>query len=551
MYAIRYSNGTTTELFSDPRHEELAVIDPVVSLEANKTGSFRMIVPSSHPLFDVIQRRKTLFTIHRDGEVQPIFQGVCISDNVDFYRQKTVICEGELTYFNDSVLRPHKYQNMTPQSLLSAYITEHNSQVEDRKKFTLGNVTLSGSIYCFTNMNSTMQEIQEDLLDDFGGYITIRYEDNKKYVDYTTGATEENVQPIQLGVNLLDYQSNIDSKEIATRVVPLGATLDESQQTIPELDTRLTIESVNGGKDYLQASTAVVNQYGIITKVVEWNDVTVASILKSKGQAWLNDNQFEDVTVTAKAFDLGYIDSNIRKMRLLDKVRIVSAFHGMNRVFELTAMTLNLNEPSRDEFTFGASAKYSLVAGTNKTGSSVKKVVDNNVTIQQVVNVVQEQTEGKQDVLTPGDNVTIVVEDEQTIISADLSHKQNKLESDGSIKLTDLENGHTKIGARVFWNTTAYWDIQTLLESEPGAVYVYSDHYTDENGTVPGIKIGTGNAFVVDLPFVDRVYANHIMDTLVHITDSERQYWNDKVTCYIDPLNDKNLIFSKEEEPNG
>ena len=551
MYAIRYNNGTTTELFSDPRQEELAIIDPVINLEANKTGTFQMIVPCSHPLYDVVERRKTVFSIHRDGEVQPIFQGVCVSDSVDFYKQKTIVCEGELTYFNDSVLRPHKYQNMTPQSLLSAYITEHNSQVEDRKKFVLGNVTLSGTIYCFTNMNSTMEEIQEDLLDDFGGYITIRYENGKKYVDYTTGASSENVQPIQLGVNLLDYQSNIDSKEIATRVIPLGATLDESQQTIPELDTRLTISSVNGGKDYLQASTAVVNQYGIISKVVEWDDVTVPSILKTKGQEWLSNNQFEDVSVTAKAFDLGYIDEHIRKMRLLDKVRIVSAFHGMNRVFELTSMTLNLNEPSKDTFTFGASGKYSLVAGTNKTGSSVKKVVDNNVTIQQVVNVVQEQTEGKQDVLTPGDNVTIEVHDAETVLSVDLSNKQNKLETDGTIKLTALENGHTQIGARTFWNTTAYWNTQTSLESEPGAIYVYSDHYTDENGTVPGVKIGTGNAFVVDLPFIDRVYANHIVDELIHITDEERQFWNDKVTCYIDPLNDKNLIFSKEEEPNG
>jgi phage minor structural protein len=551
MYVIRYSNGTTSELFSEPRAEDLVIIDPVVHLEANKTGSFSMVVPSTHPLYDVIERRKTIFSIYRDGEIQPIFQGVCIKDSVDFYGQKTVECEGEFTYFNDSILRPYKYQNMTPESLLTAYIAEHNSQVEDRKKFTVGNVEPSGSIYCFTNMNTTLQEIQEDLLDDFGGYMTIRYEDGKKYIDYTYGASEENVQPIQLGVNLLDYQSNIDSQDIATRVVPLGATLDEEEQTIPELDTRLTIESVNDGKDYLEASAEVVNQYGIITKVVEWDNVTVPSILKAKGRAWLNDNQFENVTISATAFDLGYIDEHIKKMRLLDKVRIISNYHGMNRVFELTGMTLNLNEPSKDVFTFGLADKYSLVAGTNRTNSSFRRMKENTVTVQQVVGIVDEKTEGKQDVLTPGDNVTIVVEDEQTVLNVDLSNKQNKLESDGSIKLTDLENGHTKIGARVFWNTTAYWNTQTSLESEPGAVYVYSDHYTDENGTVPGIKIGTGNAFVVDLPFVDRVYASHIVDTLVHITDSERQFWNDKVTCYIDPLNDKNLIFSKEEEPNG
>lgn len=521
MYAIRYNNGAEWELFSDPRMEELAVIDPIVQLEANKTGSFSMIVPCDHPLYDVIERRKTILSIYRDGEAQPIFQGVVISDSTDFYKQKTVECEGELTYFNDSILRPHKYQNMTPKTLLQAYITEHNSQVGASKKFTLGNVTLSGSIYCFTNMNTTMKEITEDLLDDFGGYISVRYENNKKYIDYTTGASAENTQPIQLGVNLLDYKSNIDSMDIATRVIPLGATLDESEQPIPELDTRLTIESVNGGKDYLEASGSVVSQYGLITKVVEWDDVTVPSVLKSKGQTWLSENQFEEVTVTATAIDLGYIDSGIRKMRLLDKVRIVSTFHGMNRVFELTSMTLNLNEPSRDTFTFGASGKYSIVSTTNKSSKAVQKMADNYVTIQQVVNVVQEQTETKQDVLTPTDNVVIYQEGDETYIGIDPEKIQKKLVSGTNITIEDLEDGRAKIDGGAWFRPSTYWDAQTSMRSLSGGLYVYSDYEP------PRLKIGDGARFIPDLPFADAEYYHHIRNELIHVSDDDRTRWDD------------------------
>lgn len=99
--------------------------------------------------------------------------------------------------------------------------------------------------------------------------------------------------------------------------------------------------------------------------------------------------------------------------------------------------------------------------------------------------------------------------------------------------------------SQIFYNTTAYWDAQTTTPSIEGAIYIYSDHDKDgSNNDIPGIKVGTGNAYVPDLPFIDYKYDAHLADTVSHITAAERTAWNGKVRCYIDNNNTENLVFT-------
>ena len=96
--------------------------------------------------------------------------------------------------------------------------------------------------------------------------------------------------------------------------------------------------------------------------------------------------------------------------------------------------------------------------------------------------------------------------------------------------------------------TTEEWNAQTLLIASEGVFYVYSDHGTDADGNdVPGVKIGDGTSYLIDMPFVGddiaATLAAHIADTIVHITADEREAWNGKLTADIDG---ENLIFSAE-----
>lgn len=355
MFKIKV-DGTT---ICDSRIPESMVLNPVVTLEANKVGSFAFSFPAGHAYINSIDRLSSILEVERDDEL--IFRGICSRVTEDLYRQPSIECEGEMTYLNDSILRPNKYTGQTVKSLLQAYIDEHNSQSSREKQFKLGKVTVDGGtdIYRFTSYKSPMEEIQEDLLDNFGGYISVRHEDGINYIDYIAESERVCNQTVQLGINLLDYSSNIDDTDLATVVIPLGATLeqDDEEEQDSEIERRLTIEEVNDGRDYIRADWTVMDRFGTRVKVVTWDDVTKPSNLLKKGQKWLKNNQFEKVYIKCKAIDLGYISGVKEKFKLLDQIRIISPIHGMNRLFTLTKMTINLANPSSDTFEFGIEAK--------------------------------------------------------------------------------------------------------------------------------------------------------------------------------------------------
>lgn len=95
---------------------------------------------------------------------------------------------------------------------------------------------------------------------------------------------------------------------------------------------------------------------------------------------------------------------------------------------------------------------------------------------------------------------------------------------------------------QVLFNTTSGWNSQTTLVSAANTLYVYTDYETSSGQNVAGIKVGDGNAYVVDLPFTDAVQKEHINNTTVHITNTERDFWNNKVRCYY--AGTENLIFT-------
>lgn len=81
--------------------------------------------------------------------------------------------------------------------------------------------------------------------------------------------------------------------------------------------------------------------------------------------------------------------------------------------------------------------------------------------------------------------------------------------------------------------TSAEWANLTTLQSRKGEIYVYSDGAEDGEGNpIPMIKIGDGNAYVIDLPFMTA--------TDIRITDEDIAAWNNKVSVRADG---ETLIF--------
>lgn len=360
----------------DPRHEDLVLIDPKLTLELNTAGSFTCKIPPGHPQYDKPQEITSRITVYQDDTI--LFQGRITSVSLDFYNRKTITCEGELAYLNDTIQRPAEYHDMTVRRYLEKIIELHNAQVDESRQFTVGIVTVTNStdnVYRYTNWETSMQTIKEDLVDDLGGYVRVRYENGKRYIDYITDYGVISKQVIAFGENLLDFTRSVDLTDIATVCIPLGAR--QSESPIKALEARLTISSINDNKDYVESADAV-KRYGRIVKTVTWDDVTTPERLKTHGEKWLEDEQFDAMTLECKAIDLHYVDSSQEALHLGDSVRIVSKPHGLDKYFPVTKLTISLNQLQNNTITFNGQIeqKRTLTARTGSTSEKLKNLIE-------------------------------------------------------------------------------------------------------------------------------------------------------------------------------
>lgn len=355
----------------DPRFDDLAVIDPTLELELNQPGSLTFKLPPDHPYYETPQKMKSIISVFQDKT--EMFRGRIIEEKIDFYKRKQLVCEGQLAFLNDTLQRPAEYHDMTVRGYFEQLINSHNKQVSGNKykTFKVGAVTVTDSndsLYRYTNYNSTFSEIKSDLIDDLGGYLKIRNEEEGAYLDYLKDSGDLSSQTIEFGENLLDYTHDMDLSDLITAIVPLGAKLEESP--IAALEQRLTIESVNDGSDVLISKDAV-EQFGYIEGTITWDGINTPEYLLKKAKKYLEDYQFDSVSLEITAVDLHWTDSQISAFKLGDSIRVISKPHGMDRWFPLTKMTLNLANLANTKFTLGTSADYSLTTTSRGISSGL------------------------------------------------------------------------------------------------------------------------------------------------------------------------------------
>lgn len=371
MYFV-YLNGNIP--LHDLRDDDLVLITPKVKLEENNAGSFEFMILPKHPHYDEIEELVSSISVF-DGN-EEIFCGRVTEIVRDLYNKRKVICEGDLAFLNDSIQRPAVYHNVTVRGYLETLLNLHNSQVGTDKQFRLGSVTVvdnNDSVYKYTNWESTLEVIKTDLIDTYGGHLRIRKVNGIKYLDYLQDYPNTNSQVIQFGDNLLEFTEDMVASDIATAIIPLGASLDEAE--IEGLESYLTIKEINGGKDYVYSQQAV-NNYGWVFKKVRWDDVHVPENLKRKGEQYLSDTQFADITLEVSAVDLHMLNVDYERIKLLDKIRVVSAGNGLDRFFPVTEMTIELDKPSNNTFTLGVSLKKkSLTKSTQTHNTTVQKQI--------------------------------------------------------------------------------------------------------------------------------------------------------------------------------
>ena len=372
MYSV-YADNTCIYNDISPM-ENLKLISPKLTLEDNAAGSFSMTVPITNVGYNLIKRLTTDISVRKNG--REIWAGRVLTEDNDYWNNRILYCEGELAFLNDSTQPQAEYHNMTVRRFLQALIDIHNAKAGDNRKFTLGAVTVTDSndsLYRYTNYEKTIECINEKLIDKLGGHMRVRKERGVRSLDYLEDYPNTNSQVIRFGENLMDFTKNWDMSEFATVILPLGNRLEESE--IEALEEYLTVESVNDGSKYVQSANAV-KTYGWIEKVVHWDNVSTPSVLLSKAQRYLSEIQFDEMTIELKALDMNYLNVQSEEIKLLDKVKVISKPHGMNRYFPVKKLEIPLDKPEGTLFTLGDKVRTSLTSVNNKVNNDILKKID-------------------------------------------------------------------------------------------------------------------------------------------------------------------------------
>lgn len=389
MYRI-YADET---LIYDSTLDDYIITKGQITKEVNKSGSFVFTIYQDHPYYDKLQKLKTIITVYKNEKI--VFRGRILNDSIGFFKAKTFTCEGELSFLLDSIQRPYTFAG-SPEKLFIQFISNHNSSIDEVKNFGIGEITVKDDNDYINRSNSsydnTLTNIKDHLVKTHEGYLHITRGDNQKPIlNWFADFPYMSQQNINFGENLLDFVKTNSAESIATAIIPLGAKIkSESEEDTEEAgEKRLTIESVNGGIDYIYDPVAVA-KYGWIFKVETWDDVTEPANLLRKGQASLNNIIKQNTTIEVKAIDLALMDRSIDSFELGDYINIISEPHGLNDKLLLKKQTLDLLKPDNDKITLG----YTYSTFTDKSLSSntqndtiIKRVetIENSYAINTVI----------------------------------------------------------------------------------------------------------------------------------------------------------------------
>ena len=322
-------------------------------------------------------------------EKKEIWSGRLSSIRKDFYDNWTIFAEGELAYLNDFVMSEQKFEPsggfLNSGNLFKTIINSYNKRVavngsskikvkidkeyevpELDRSFVINIVSpperpkVLDSIdledeFSISDGTSYWSAVQS-LLERYGGHLEItknektlkreiNWKQSGKYNDETKkyewdgyNGINKTRQPIDFGVNLLDFSIEQENDELFTVLIPHGqaSTItkeDEEGKTTTTSGPPIDISSVNKGSPYIY-DKAKVEKYGWIEKVVTWN-ISNPRNLYDIAKAYYNDLHIDSKKIIIRAYDLknlinNYANSSRFNKKLRERIENAYSYDALN-----------------------------------------------------------------------------------------------------------------------------------------------------------------------------------------------------------------------------
>ena len=383
MYRIYLDNN----LIYDNHTPELSVSDATLELVQNDISTFQFTIYPNNPYINKVERMVSRMTVYRGSTL--MFSGLVCDDEVGFMNQRLIRCKSDLYYLTRTVVRVYEFSGSV-KDYFTMLINEHNAHSEF--KFTVGKVTVTDPNDYITRSSSgyptTWNEINDKCIKLLGGYISLRYADGKTYIDYLADYDEVSPQKIEFGKNLLEAKREASGLDIATVLIPLGASYDVTADNSSNDDEsssdddsddnsatdttteskRVDITSVNDGKNYIENADGIA-RYGRIEKTNTWDDVHEPAILLRKAKEYLDDLIYHKMTITVSAVDLANINK-IASFSMKQYIHVISKPNDIDDVYLPMKMSINILDASQNKIELSAATQTKEKSEVSRTQSS-------------------------------------------------------------------------------------------------------------------------------------------------------------------------------------
>ncbi len=388
-----------------PYTNDLKLSDATVNIVLGTIHDFSFTINLNNPAWSKISPLKTIVKVKDTLTQKVIFEGRTLQPKTKMDSEgmfsKLAECESILAYLLDSSQRHAEIHDTTIADFLQIILDNHNAQVEPHKRFKLGDVTVSNptdNVYRYLGYEDTFATIKDKLVDRLGGYITCRRESDGLYLDYLeeVGSYVENA-PIRLAHNMQSVDYEVDPTEVITRLVPLGKSIEsEDEGAADASQARLTIESVNNGKDYIDDEDLIA-EFGIVEKSFTWDDVTQPNRLLTNGQNYLRDQKAAIARFDVNSTNTHLLDREIESFEVGNYHELINPVISLKEYVQIIEKKIDINEPQRSSLKIGD--KFRTLTEYQKGIKQTKKEVT------ELKGAVERQTQRIAHIQTEVDNV--------------------------------------------------------------------------------------------------------------------------------------------------
>ena len=515
--------------------------DPILHLEANEAGSFEFDIYDNHPNFNIVNLIASKIKIYKKGSLY--WLGRAKQKTNESKREKHYYCEGCIAYLKDSLVPPYDFSG-SPEEFFRMVINGHNSVVSDDQKFEIGTCTATDPndyiVRSSINYDSAYNIIKEKLIDHYGGYLYVTFDqDERPVLNYYIESPYTCNQFVEFGENLISYEEEIFYDEMYTACVPLGAKV---QQTVEEedgesrvIEKRLTIGSINDGLDYL-LNDELVASYGIRfapTSLTTWDDVTVATNLKTKGENWLQESGSKHKeTVTLDAVDISTIKQGLSSFEFLWNIGFKSSRVVDPVFYILSDLYIDLNLGANVSITLG-DTKSVYTGVVSQAVANVSNRVD---TIAADYTTKQEAHQVAETVI---ETTTRIQTEAARIISEVMEEYRTSIESSGALynDIKELKSQIEQLSNQVTTSFTYYNQVGDSVKQIQSWVTIIPQTETQNVGIIishsdSAVKIKVQN---------DKIYFYTGDDD-----DPNILMWQDSETLHIDRVEIQSLIVGEQ-----